>query len=89
MNGKQKFLRSFKINACKRCFIRCSRSAYSLDHKYLGKNWPSVTEAPDPTLIIWQNIGVGKINRCFRSFMVYFVSTLIIFASFAVIIYAI
>jgi len=32
----------------------------------MAGKWPEVYDAPDPTLIIWENLGKGKIERCGR-----------------------
>lgn len=33
----------------------------------MGGKWPKITEAPDPSLIMWANLGKGKIERCAKS----------------------
>jgi hypothetical protein len=57
------------------------------DYKLIGGRYPQVENAPDPTLIIWKNLGVGKINRCCRASLNYFLSAVIIAIGFAIIIY--
>jgi hypothetical protein len=59
MNGKQKFEQEMKISAVKRCCISLCGNKKSIDYKYLGGKWPEIEEAVDPTLILWQNLGVG------------------------------
>ena len=96
MNGKEKFQRAFKIGAIRRCALRCEGRNDLLKHKYLGApqgrcncgvgKWPKVLDAPDPTLIQWKNLGIGKIERCFRTFAVYVTSGLILFIGFLIII---
>jgi len=56
MNGKQKFLDSFKIGSCRRdCIMKCGccGKRSDIEHKYLGSSWPKARTAPDPSLIIW------------------------------------
>ena len=45
----------------------CCGKRSEIEHKYLGNSWPTVDTAPDPSLIIWKNLGIGKINRCARN----------------------
>lgn len=89
MNGKEKFIKAFEIGACRRCLIRCSKESYKLDHKYLGRRWPQVTTAPDPTLIQWKNLGVGKLQRTLRACSIYFISLMIIIGNLLAITYVI
>ena len=44
-------------------------------------------EAPDPTLIIWKNLGVTDCNRCARSTVVYLLSAVVVLLSFWLIAY--
>jgi len=64
MNGKEKFLNALDINICKRGLMRCQKKHEAIEHKYIGGKWPKVDVAPDPSLIIWSNLGNGKIKRC-------------------------
>lgn len=47
--------------------MRCRDQGHLIEHRYIGGYWPKVKEAPDPTLIIWGNLGIGAIARCGRS----------------------
>lgn len=70
MNGLQKFIDSFNVGPCRRCCIMkcgCCGKRSDIEHKYLGSSWPRVQVAPDPSLIIWKNLGIGKISRCARN----------------------
>ena len=49
----------------------CCEDPHLLRSKYLGARWPSVREAPDPSLIIWKNLGKGKIERCCRNVTIF------------------
>ena len=79
MNGKEKFLKAMQIGACRRFWTqRCPcRSGPRcgdpdlLRSRYLGGRWPRVEEAPDPSLIIWKNLGKGKIERCCRNVTIF------------------
>ena len=52
------------VNKCRRCIIHCKKDHDKIAHKYLGEKWPKVSSAPDPSLIVWENLGKGKIDRC-------------------------
>ena len=96
MNGKEKFLRAYKIGAVRRCVLKCEGRKDEISHKYLGKpkgccscgtgEWPELKGATDPSLIQWKNLGIGKIERCFRTFAVYVASIIFIVLGFIVIV---
>jgi len=48
----------------------------------MGNSWPIVEEAPHPSLIIWKNLGVGKINRCARSVVVSLIAAVLMAIAF-------
>lgn len=85
-------MRAFnKYGKCRRCCIlTCSKCGKpeDIEHKYLAGYWPKPKTAPDPSLILWQNLGVSKLNRFCRQVFIYALSFLIIAVSFAVIIYS-
>ena len=83
MNGKEKFLKAFKVDPCSRwCMYYNDYHWDDIKHKYLGKRWPSVEEAPDPTLIIWKNLGKGRIERCCRNLMIFIVAIILVILGF-------
>jgi hypothetical protein len=53
MHGKNKFMEEMRVSSVKRCCIYRFGDKSLIDYKYLGKNWPEVQTAPDPTLILW------------------------------------
>ena len=68
---------------------------HKISHKYLGGTgegkfcgdgmWPQVSRAPDPSLIQWENLGIGTIERFFRTLGVYAASGLMLFIGFLII----
>jgi len=86
MNGKKKFIEAMDINACKRCCLKCQKKDDTIAHKYLGGKWPLVENAPDPSLILWANLGKGKIDRCGRSTLSNIVAFLLLLIGFVVVI---
>lgn len=75
------------INSCKRCWLRCQGKQDAIAHKYLGGKWPEVKPAPDPTLIEWQNLGKGSIERCGRSTITNVVAFILLLVGFVFIVY--
>ena len=87
MNGKDKFIKALDINCCKRCILRCQKKQDVIAHKYLAGKWPTVLEAPDPTLILWENLGKGRIEKCGRSTISNVLAFLLLMVGFISIIY--
>ena len=75
------------INKCKRCCLRCWCQRKKIEHKYIGGKWPVINEAINPSLIEWKNLGLGKINRCMRTTLVWIISAVLIFLGFYVLIW--
>jgi hypothetical protein len=44
----------------------------------MGGKWPVIDEAINPSLIEWKNLGIGKINRCVRTSIVWIISIVLI-----------
>ena len=92
MNGYEKFKSALDINKVKRFFMRQSGRQHKIAHKYLGGTgkgrccgdgmWPKIKRAPDPSLIQWQNLGIGKIERTCRTLTVYAASGLMLLLGF-------
>ena len=87
MNGKDKFIKALNINCCKRCILRCQKKQDVIAHKYIAGKWPSVLKASDPTLILWENLGKGRIERCGRSTLSNVLAFILLFIGFMSIIY--
>jgi hypothetical protein len=82
MNGKQKFLDALDIHPLRRCCINCCGNKKDIEHKYLGGQWPIVDSAVDPSLIKWENLGVGACGRRTRSLFVNLVAVIIVIVCF-------
>jgi len=92
MNGKQKFLEAYdtkKLSCGNRCYWKCGchDKVTEWQHKLIGGEVPEFHRSPNPTLILWENLGVGAVSRCCRAALVYFLSALIIAIGFVIIIY--
>jgi hypothetical protein len=83
MNGVKKFTNALNYSRCWRAWLMLTCRGGSLKHKYLHKTiWPKVEPAPEPTLISWQNLGVGAIGRFIRSAILNLIFTVILVAGF-------
>jgi hypothetical protein len=40
MTGKNKFMKSLRVSKCKRCCIKCQCKGETINHKYIGGEWP-------------------------------------------------
>ena len=92
MDGVEKFQDELNISAGKRYCINtcgCCGNKKDIEHKYFNGKWPKYERAPDPSLIIWGNLGVTPVRQCCRSFGVLIISTIIVIASFAAIVWGI
>ena len=90
MEGKKKIMEELEISAAKRCCIvycGCCGNKDALSHKYIGERWPVFEEAPDPSLIIWSNLGVTQCGRLVRSILVFLLSVLVVVGSFGLIVW--
>ena len=87
MNGKDKFLKAMDIGCCTRCCMKCKKTDDLIAHKYMQGKWPAIAPATDPTLILWQNLGKGKIARCGRSTISNIFAGIILLAGFFLIVY--
>jgi len=80
------------VNCCKRyCYNFCpcfKHRKSEVDYKYLGERWPEITDAPDPTLIIWNNLGIDQCSRCIRGFLIYLVLFVVVVLGFVGIVFA-
>ena len=66
-------------------YCDCQGRRNGLKHKYLGNRWPKVSDAEDPSLIIWKNLGIGKIERACRNLTIYLMSLILVVGGFIVI----
>ena len=87
MTGKEKFLKAMDISSCRRCIMRCQKRHDEIAHKYIAGKWPTIKEAPDPSLILWSNLGKGKIDRCGRQTISNALSFILLLVSFGLIIW--
>ena len=49
--------------------------------KLFHNKWLSVTQAVEPSLIMWENLGLTKKGRCIRVIFISFISLLLLFAA--------
>jgi hypothetical protein len=86
MNGCSKFKNALNISAFKRMLYYVRGRQNEIAYKYLDDSiWPEVTAAPEPTLIIWLNLGIGKFNNFCRKLFLNFVSLILLILGFIII----
>ena len=86
MNGCSKFKNALNISAFKRMLYYVRGRQNEIAYKYLDDSiWPEVTAAPEPTLIIWLNLGVGMFNNFCRKLFLNFVSLILLILGFIII----
>lgn len=73
MNGLKKFLKAFEKPICGSC-----KKKQTL--QFQGKDL-EVRQAPEPELVIWENQYVTRRQNCCKGFLIYFLSTIILFAT--------
>ena len=74
-------VKAFKAGRCKRC---CNPRYFT--HKYINNVWPTIIEAPEPSVIIWKNLATGTCSRFFRSLFIWIISIILMLGSFAIVI---
>jgi len=67
--------------------MRCQNKQDAIEHKYIGGYWPEVQAAPDPSLIKWENLGKGSIERCGRATFTFIVALLLLVIGFGTILW--
>lgn len=88
MNGVDKFQNAMNISKAKRCCLICICRKHQIRHKYLnGDIWPKLHAAPEPSLIMWKNLGIGKMNRFLRKEIINLFSVVIMLLGFLAISY--
>lgn len=66
----------------------CTCRGWKIKHLYLNYTiWPKLYDAPEPTLINWENIDVGSFNRALRKIVLNLVSLIVLLAGFCIIAY--
>lgn len=95
MNGKEKFLRAMNVSLARRFWYWFCRCCYKnkladIQHKYFQGKWPKINaDLPDPSLILWPNLGVRTLSRACRSLFIYLVSILLMAVCFGLIMWAV
>jgi len=83
MEGRERIRKAFKAP----WWIRNVNKKHFQDREIDG-HWPKVRVPAEPSLILWENLGVGKWSRCMRSSLVWLGAFLIMTISFIAILAA-
>ncbi len=88
MNGVSKFKSALDFSLFKRMVFILTCRKDQIAHKYLDDEiWPNLTVAPEPSLIIWLNLGINKVSRLIRKQILNLFSFVIIIIGFLAIVY--
>lgn len=82
MEGCKRAIKSFKINACAQIFyyLCCCCRSKRYDDVLFQNRFLKVQPAVEPDLMLWENFGISKKNRCVRIvlYIIFVVSILLI-----------
>jgi len=56
-------------------------SWWYLDVLSFNGKWPDVMDGPEPSVILWQNLSVGKFSRAIRTFIVTIITIIMLVIS--------
>jgi len=63
MNGIKKFKKAMSISIMYRAWMIMTCRKHMIRHKYLNDSFfPTIHDAPEPTLIFWKNLGYSKLS---------------------------
>jgi hypothetical protein len=72
MNGVQKFKNAMNFGYVYQRWMYYTCRYHKIEHKYLNGNiWPKLFEAPEPSLILWENVGARLCNRITRATIIH------------------
>jgi hypothetical protein len=83
MEGKMRLLHLYNVSKWRRC---CGKKA--IQDRYFQGKFLDIRQPTDPSLILWENLGVGRTQRCMRILLVTLISLLLMILSFVIIIYS-
>jgi len=91
MEGAETLIKAYNESRCRLCFLRtaCDCCADKRDYKkklFQGK-FLKVERAVEPSLIIWENLGISKKQRCCRIVCSTFIAFLLLLATTLLILY--
>ena len=72
MEGAERCLQAYRYHyfkwLCFRCCVCCFNDKINYDKKMFHNKWLRVDKAIEPSLIMWENLGYNKKDRCMRIF---------------------
>lgn len=88
MEGAERTMHAYNMGFCNRLCLKCCCRGKELKPKLFQNRWLNITRAVDPTLIMWQNLGSRKRDRCCRTTITSIVAFVLCLATIAAILYA-
>ena len=89
MEGRARFLKTYNYNKCEKSI--CCRSCFGAKkhkEKLFEGRWLQVIPAPEPSLILWENLGIDWKERNWRIVGTTLMSLIFVAAAIVAIVYA-
>jgi len=92
MEGAARFVNAYQMTSLSRFIFGlsccCCINKESYERKLFFGKWLKVREAIDPTLILWENLGISQKERCLRITLKGIISAILVLATTLFILYA-
>mmetsp|Transcript_20514 Transcript_20514/g.25230 ORF Transcript_20514/g.25230 Transcript_20514/m.25230 type:complete len:128 (+) Transcript_20514:1742-2125(+) len=91
MEGAARMIKAYDTSRCwlwlMRCLCDCCVDKSEYRHKLFKGRYLRAEQAVEPTLILWENLGVTKKQRCFRIFLSSLFAIMLLLATTFLILY--
>ena len=91
MEGAARLIQAYDTSRCSLCCLRCLPNCCVDKVEYRSKlfegHYLKTETAVEPTLILWENLGVTKKQRCFRIFLSSLLAIMLLLATTVLILY--
>jgi hypothetical protein len=78
MEGRERMLKAYDYNWMSRfCLLKCCKKAH-IENKYFFNRWLEVSPGPEPSDILWENLGVTKCERVTRICIITIISLIFV-----------
>jgi len=81
MEGRERMIQAYNYNRASRfCLARCCKSTHITDKYFFGR-WLEVTPGPEPSDILWENLGTSRRERAARITITFLLSLIFVIAA--------
>jgi hypothetical protein len=84
MEGAARVKSAYSTYGCTRSVSKCCCKAWwkkNTERKYFLGKWLKISEACDPSIIVWENLGYSNCSRYLRTALVVFISVILVFGT--------